>query len=190
MFKVLCAGVVALALPLTQCGNPPTPSTTEVLTTEVGTTVMADSAPTSTIGSIDAPASVVTEAPTTIVEVTTTLAPQAPDGSRCPQFYAVALAAGWPASDWERLDYIMWRESRCTPTAHTVARRDNSYGLVQLNMLAHRKWVGPLVDWDFDRLYDPLTNLTIARTMYDMAQQTYGCGWQPWLTKKVRWCSK
>ena len=187
MFKVLCAGVVALALPLTQCGK--APETSQVL--EASTTVMADSAPTSTVGSIDAPATVPTDAPTTTVEVTTTTqAPQAPAGSRCPQFYAEALAAGWPASDWERLDYIMWRESRCTPTAHTVARRDNSYGLVQLNMLAHRKWVGPLVDWDFNRLYDPLTNLTIARTMFNMAQDTYGCGWQPWLTKKVRWCSK
>ena len=143
-----------------------------------------------TIGAIDAPATVGTDATTTTtVEVTTTTAaPQAPEGSLCPQWFAAALAAGWPESDWARIDYIMWRESRCTPSVHTVAKHDDSYGLVQLNMKAHRRWVSPLVGGDFNQLLDPVTNLTIARQLFGMAQDTYGCGWQPWQTKKTRWC--
>ena len=142
-----------------------------------------------TIGAIDSPATVGTDVTTTTVEVTTTTAaPQAPEGSRCPQWFAAALAAGWPESDWARIDYIMWRESRCRPEVHTVAKRDDSYGLVQLNMKAHRRWVSPLVGGDFNQLLDPVTNLTIARQLFDMAQQTYHCGWQPWQTKKTRWC--
>ena len=107
---------------------------------------------------------------------------------RCPEYRQVALDAGWSEADWPRLDAIIWRESRCTPTVHTVANRDDSYGLVQLNMKAHRRWVGPLVGGDFTQLLDPATNLAVARQLFNMAQTTYGCGWQPWQTRKTRWC--
>lgn len=114
--------------------------------------------------------------------------PVAPAGSKCPEHYAAALAAGWPASDWERLDHIIWRESRCIPTAHNPRGRDDSYGILQLNMKAHRGWVRPLVGNDFSRLFDPATNLRIGRTLYDMAIEHYGCGWRPWTTRSTRWC--
>ena len=107
---------------------------------------------------------------------------------RCPQYRQVALDAGWSETDWPRLDAIIWRESRCTPSVHTVAKRDDSYGLMQLNMRAHRSWVRPLVGGDFARLFDPATNLAVARQLFGMAQTTYGCGWQPWQTRKTRWC--
>lgn len=113
----------------------------------------------------------------------------APAGSRCGEHYAAALQAGWPASDWKRLDHIMWRESRCQPGVHNGKGRDDSYGLIQLNMKAHRSWVGPLVDWDFTRLYDPVTNLEVGRQIYDKAVGYWDCGWRPWTTRSARWCA-
>lgn len=87
---------------------------------------------------------------------------------------ATAIAAGWEPSQWPHLDCIIWRESRGIPTVHNVGPVDDSYGLTQLNMLAHRTWVGPLVGYKFDRLYDPLTNLRLAHSLY------LKVGWKPW----------
>lgn len=104
----------------------------------------------------------------------------APAGSRCPQHYGAAMAAGWTPAQWPRIDYIMYRESRCQPGVHNGKGRDNSYGLMQLNMKALKSWVGPLVGWDFTRLFDPYTNLSVARNLYGRAQKMFGCGWHPW----------
>lgn len=115
---------------------------------------------------------------------------RAPSGSKCPQHYGAAMRAGWKPSHWARLDYIMWRESRCNPRAYNGRGRDDSYSLLQLNMRAHRSWVGPLVGWDFSKLYDPETNLRIGKVLYDKARRMYGCGWQPWRTTRQRhWCN-
>lgn len=111
---------------------------------------------------------------------TTTTVPPPPASARCGDWWDEARAAGWSQTDLPFLDYVMWRESRCTPTAHNPRPPDDSYGLVQLNMRAHRSWVGPIVGWDFNRLFDPTTNLRVARRLFDMAADTYGCGWQPW----------
>lgn len=100
--------------------------------------------------------------------------------SRCPQYYDEALAAGWTASQWPRIDYIIFRESRCNNMAYNGKGRDNSFGLMQLNMRALKSWVGPMVDWDFTRLYDPYTNLHVARVLYGKAMDAWGCGWKPW----------
>ena len=110
--------------------------------------------------------------------------PVAPAGSSCPQHYGAALAAGWRPNEWANLDRIMYRESRCDPMAHNNnhATRDDSRGLVQINLLAHRSWVGPMIGWDFSRLHDPVTNLRVARTLY------LKCGWGPWT--KPYWCSR
>lgn len=115
---------------------------------------------------------------------------KAPAGSKCPEHYGAAMRAGWAASQWSKLDFIMWRESRCKPTAYNGRGRDDSYGLLQINMKAHRSWVGPLVGWDFTRLYQPETNLRVARELYDRARKMFGCGFQPWRTTKQRhWCN-
>lgn len=109
---------------------------------------------------------------------------------RCPEFKDLAIAAGWAEEDWPRLDYIIWRESRCKPDVRNKRGRDDSYGLTQLNMRAHKKWVRGLVGGDFTTLYDPLVNLSVARVLYEKAEDMYGCGWKPWTTKKTKWCSK
>lgn len=96
-------------------------------------------------------------------------------GQRCPQYEPIALAVGWPAEQIPKLSYVMWRESRCLPTAHNPRPPDNSYGLIQLNMLAHKGWVGPIVGWDFNQLFDPYVNLRVGLQLWHKAG-----GWGPW----------
>ena len=99
----------------------------------------------------------------------------APPGSKCPQWYGHAKAAGWQDAEWATLDRVMWRESRCQPGAHGVGPRDDSRGLVQVNLKAHRSWIGPMVNWDFGVLFDPATNLRYGRIIFERAG-----GWSPW----------
>lgn len=96
------------------------------------------------------------------------------------RWYESAIAAGWSESDWPRLACVIHRESRGDPAAHNPRHPDDSYGLIQLNMRAHRKWVGPLVGGDFTLLLNGYTNLTTGRTLFDMAVGYYGNGWRPW----------
>lgn len=150
----------------------------------------ATSAPEPTVGAVYAsigvlpPAPAVRLTPPTASSVTTTATMVAarwhhwnPDVDR---WYDTAVEAGWPDQDWSRLACIINRESRGDPTAYNGRGRDDSYGLLQLNMRAHRSWVGPLVDWDFNRLFDPATNLSVGRVLFDRAVDYYGNGWQPW----------
>jgi hypothetical protein len=61
---------------------------------------------------------------------------------------------------------------------------------MQVNLKAHRSWVRPIVGGDWSRLYDPVTNLSVARILYFRAQDWIGCGWQPWrTTKQSHWCN-
>ena len=101
--------------------------------------------------------------------------------SNIDRWYRDAVRAGWPTEDWERLACIIYRESRGQPDAHNPRYPDDSYGLIQLNMRAHRKWVGPLVEGDFTRLFDGYTNLLHGRALYDLAVGYYGNGWRPWV---------
>jgi hypothetical protein len=100
---------------------------------------------------------------------------------RCPQYEPIAIAVGWPAEQVPKLSYVMWRESRCNPLVHAdisdgyIFRNDDSYGLMQVNMKAHRSWVGPIVDWDFNRLFDPYVNLSVGLRLWHMSG-----GWRPW----------
>lgn len=96
------------------------------------------------------------------------------------RWYESAISAGWPDSAWPRLACIIHRESRGDPSAHNPRYPDDSYGLIQLNMRAHRNWVGPLVGGDFNRLFNGYTNLSLGRTLFDKAVGYYGNGWRPW----------
>jgi hypothetical protein len=97
-----------------------------------------------------------------------------PSDQACWQWTDLARSVGWPEDTLARIAKIMWRESRCFPSVHNPRGRDDSYGLMQLNMRAHRSWVGPLVGWDFNRLFDAETNLRVALRLYEMD------GWRPW----------
>ena len=96
-----------------------------------------------------------------------------PVGLRCPDFYFDALDAGWAPDEEPQLDRIMWRESKCTPTAtHRNANGSIDRGLLQVNSI-HLKWLADL-GISADDLLVPSVNLTAGRRLYEQD------GWGPW----------
>ena len=72
--------------------------------------------------------------PTTTTSTATTVFYINPSATNCEQFSALAVNLGWPVEQRDKLEYIMQRESRCTPNAHN--KKDTvgqSYGLMQIN---------------------------------------------------------
>jgi len=114
---------------------------------------------------------------------TTTTVPL-PEGP-CSEYYEVALDAGWEIDQLNKLGRIMKAESACI---HDIANKTYSYGLTQIEWSAHKDWL----DSEFgiterEALYDPYTNLLVAKWLFDYAENTYGCGWQPWYMSG-NWC--
>ena len=97
---------------------------------------------------------------------------------RCGEWFNTAVEAGWSFNRIRvLLTEIMWNESRCQPD---VKSPTNDYGLVQINRRAHRNLVHDL-GLMFEDLYDPVTNLSVALVIADMAE-SYGWKWcQPWI---------
>jgi soluble lytic murein transglycosylase-like protein len=96
----------------------------------------------------------------------------------CKRYVNLARQVGWPKSQRYELARIMWRESRCTPTAHNP--RDpwgGSYGLLQIN--------GSNVGWATRQGYitartdltDPRRNLKVGLELWKLY------GWRPWGTR-------
>lgn len=121
------------------------------------------------------------------------------EGAHCPQHHVAALNAGWPVSDLQRLDYIMWRESRCETNAHNRADpQGGSRGLTQINGFWCRRNryepnpAGFLGKFEVlsrcEDLFDPETNLLAARVIYTYQVWSGRCGWLPWTTRQTRWC--
>ena len=117
-----------------------------------------------------------------------------PADALCPQWWGMAIEAGWTPDLLPTLDYVMHRESRCDPTQHnTTLNRDGSadVGLTQIN---DRSWceptrwypngylqtIGALSTVGCEQLFDPYINLVSAKAIYDYALQHNGNGWQPW----------
>ena len=91
------------------------------------------------------------------------------------RWHGPALNAGWHESDWPRLSCIIQRESRGNPRAFNGSGRDESYGLLQMNMKAHRSWVRDLLGPDYkELLFDGSVNLHMGRVLFNKA------GWGPW----------
>ena len=90
------------------------------------------------------------------------------------------------------LDYVMWRESRCQPG---VVSSTNDHGLTQTNA-RHLSTPGYAQlcarsngrICTTDDLAKPRRNLRAARLLYLVAQDWFGCGWQPWRTATWRPC--
>lgn len=134
------------------------------------------------------------------VRVITSISPpevKAPDWSNCPEYYESALENGWSESDWEKVDYIIWRESRCQTTAHNKDDpATGSRGLMQINGFwcrGSRYYPnGYLQDKGVldtcEDLFVPEVNLSAALVIYNYAEETNGCGWGPWSTRNTRWC--
>jgi hypothetical protein len=139
-------------------------------------------------------AQAISEPPATTTTTTTTTVPE-PTG-RCAQWQHTAIAAGWTEDQWERLDYVLWRESRCLPDVHNdTDPNSGSYGLAQINGFWCRPSRYNPSGWLQEQgllstctdLYDPATNLAAARAVWDYAEAR-GCGWSPWATRRTRWC--
>ena len=99
-------------------------------------------------------------------------------GHSCKRYVDLARQVGWPKSERANLARIMWRESRCTPTAHNP--RDpwgGSHGLLQIN--------GSNVGWATrmgyiktrNDLFNARTNLRVGLELWKLY------GWKPWGTR-------
>ena len=124
---------------------------------------------------------------------TTTFAPALlPVDHVCYEWLPLLLERGWPA-DPDILATaltIMWRESRCQPTADSGP----DHGLFQVN----RYWCNPSrysdAGWlqdrdiltDCDDLFDPATNVTAALAIWLYSEQKNGDGFLPWTTYSGR----
>jgi hypothetical protein len=129
-----------------------------------------------------------TSTTTTMPAPTTTAYVGVPADHVCYEWLPAMLEAGWPR-DPDILATaltIMWRESRCTPTADSGP----DHGLMQVN----RYWCRPskysAAGWlqdrglvtDCDSLFDPATNLRAALAIYLYSLDRNGDGFLPWTT--------
>ena len=101
---------------------------------------------------------------------TTTAAPKG-----CAQYVADAISAGWPADQAPTLARVMFRESRCIPTAYNAKDSNGgSRGLMQING-THKRW---LMETGYinrlDDLFNPDINLRAALHLWRMV------GWSAW----------
>ena len=119
---------------------------------------------------------------------TTTIAPIVlADGLHdlpCAQWFNTAIDAGWPndPATLTTLSKIMWRESRCLPTACSKSdsgRPCADYGLIQGNWYAHHKWWADM-GLTPDDMFNPYTNLRWGWLLYSGREAKGQCGWQPW----------
>ena len=114
---------------------------------------------------------------------TTTIAPvvtvDVSEGTECQMWLQTALDAGWPndRTVLDRLGFIMWRESRCTPTADSGP----DHGLTQINQI-HKGWITDL-GWTHEQMKDPMINLRFAWLLYSGREANGQCGWTPWSLK-------
>ena len=135
---------------------------------------------------------------TEVVEVEDPV-PDIPEGLRCPDYYLSAKEIGWPEDQLDRLDYVIWRESRCDSSAHNkFDPASGSRGIIQINGF----WCRPnsyssegflqengVID-SCEDLFDPEVNLQAGLVIYNYGIEKHGCGWGPWSTRKSQWCKK
>lgn len=106
------------------------------------------------------------------------------DPESCPQYVGKALTAGWQPEELPRLLRIMFRESRCIPTAcgetdSPHVRRCRDWGLMQINDYSWKTTIRSL-GLDIEQMHDPYWNLWFARWLYNYSSDVNGDGWQPW----------
>lgn len=112
--------------------------------------------------------------------------PKAPKSAKCPQYWETALSVGWKYKNLKTLDKIMFRESRCIPSAFNAKDPSGgSRGLVQINgfWTPWLKQQGVLSPPKASQgLFNPAINLLSALHIYNYGVDRYGNGWGPWGT--------
>jgi len=108
-----------------------------------------------------------------VLPTTTTTTTTVPKG--CAQYVADAITAGWPADQAPMLARVMFRESRCIPTAYNAKDSNGgSRGLMQMNG-THVQWLTELgYITTLDDLFKPEVNLAASAHLYAMV------GWSAW----------
>jgi hypothetical protein len=106
----------------------------------------------------------------TPIATTTTAVPKG-----CAQYVADAISAGWPADQAPTIARVMFRESRCIPTAFNSKDSNNgSRGLFQINGV-HQTW---LIKEGYikklDDLFNPDVNIRAALHLWSKV------GWSAW----------
>jgi len=197
MKRLLIAGVLLLSSCSTPESGEPRPLPTPVQPpTQEGTPVTIDhrstQVHTAIPDSIEIPETTV-ETPLDLPVSVQSVAP----GYQCPELVETALSVGWSKDHIDRLDTVLWRESRCQLTAYnSTDPNGGSYGASQVNGFWCRPSRYSPDGWLQEQgivkecadLYDPDTNLLAALTIFRYSQSRNGCGWSPWATKGSKWC--
>ena len=180
-------GVAAAGLPTEAVQKP-------IATTTTTTTTTTTAPPVSDQAKAHFSAAVITEEPEKEVATATKTPESAED---CSQWKDLALEVGWPAEEWDRLNYVIWRESRCLPDVHNgLDPAGGSRGLIQINGFWCRK--NQYTDYGYlqdnnvletcEDLFDPRVNLAAGLAIWKYGEDRSGCGWSPWATRSTRWC--
>ena len=121
---------------------------------------------------------------------TTTVAKfKVPKNALCPQWWDLAISVGWDKSELAKLDKIMWRESRCLPSAFNAGDPNGgSHGLMQINRFWCRKSqyskLGFLQDAKIldrcEELHKPKIALESALEIFNYSVKYNNNGWSPW----------
>jgi hypothetical protein len=114
----------------------------------------------------------------------------------CDSWTFMALSVGWTYNEFEKLSYVIHRESRCNPLSfNETDPNGGSRGLMQINGFWCRPWKYSEKGWLQDRgiinscedLFDPVLNLRAGLAIFMYGEENYGCGWKnAWATR----CSK
>lgn len=105
----------------------------------------------------------------------------APHTALCPQYWQTAVGQGFNIMQLEKLDAIMWRESRClTMSFNPKDPMGGSRGLMQIN--------GFWTDWLRSRgilshaedLFKPEVNLRASLAIHNYSHAKNKNGWHPW----------
>lgn len=108
---------------------------------------------------------------------------------RCGHWLDDALDVGWSRAQLSKLDYVMWRESRCLPTVFNANDPNGgSRGLLQINYF----WCLPSKYFSEGwlqsqniltscmQLSHPKTNLRAALAIFQYSEKHNKNGWHPW----------
>jgi len=124
-----------------------------------------------------------------IMPVTATYAASKELVGKCGHWLDDAIDVGWSRTNLSKLDYVMWRESRCQPSVfNNLDPNGGSAGLMQINQF----WCLPNQYYKqgylqslniLDRcsqLFDAETNLRSALAIFEYSKERNNNGWQPW----------
>ena len=164
-----CGGSPSLKIPtqLQSTTSAPAPTTTVITTTTVSVSpVIVETIPSEVV--VEPTTSTTTEVPLTS-DPLDYIDEQRQLHGRCGEWHDLALTVGWPASEWPRLGHVLYRESRCTPSAWN----GSDAGLTQINKI-HTAWLADMGWTHPEDMFDAKANLLFALRLWETS------GWRPW----------